>query len=106
MDAKNPCQRCIEAALGQDGKTALEERRLRRAGLADVSRELRSVEEVPHGGLGAWRTGGIEETGMARCVRYEFALEPGLFRIVSESPRQLRRGRDFRERQRQRYRPG
>src|SRR5580704_1309108 len=93
MDAKNPCQRRIEAALGQSGKNALEERRLRRPGLADVPRELRPVEEVPHGRLGTRRTGSLEETSLARRIRYDFALEPGLFHLISESARQLRTGR-------------
>src|SRR5579863_10169747 len=85
-----PCQRCAEASLGQDAKHALAERRIRCAGMADVSGRLRPIEEIPSGGVGSWRTRGVEKAGLASCVRYDAAFEPGVFCVLSESAGKLR----------------
>src|SRR5580692_3158506 len=90
MEPAYACKRCAEAAMGQDAKPALAERRLRRAGLADVSGQLRRIEEIPAGGFSAWRTGCGEEAELAQFVRHDAAFKPGVFRAVSESARQLR----------------
>ena len=48
-------------------------------------------KKYPDGRFRAWRTGRREEARLARRVRHVIALQPGLFRALPESPRQLRR---------------
>src|SRR5580658_10935353 len=106
METTHACQRCTEASVGPNAKPSLAQRRIQRAGMADVSGQLRPIEEISAGGFGAWRTGGGEEAELAERVRHDAALEPGVLCAVSESAGQLRGRGVVHKEQRQRLWPG
>ena len=81
---------------GARQEPALEERRLHRPGLAALSpKDYDASTQVSDGGLRPRWSRGVVTPELAGHVRQcDSARQPGVFRLLSQLPRQLRPGRD------------
>ena len=83
----------LKPLWGKTRESPLDAATIRSPGLADVSGAItirrRSIRWWSRCTAARRRRKNL----LAQCVRYDVAFEPGLFRVLSESARQLRRGR-------------